>query len=82
MVELNVCIGSCCHLKGSYNVIQVFQQMLEEHGLHEKVNLKSAFCNRECGATGVAVSIDGQMHHMPCESAGSFFLENILPALR
>ena len=36
MVEVSVCIGSSCHLKGSYNVIQAFQQMIEENGLHDK----------------------------------------------
>ncbi|MGN0592047.1 MAG: (2Fe-2S) ferredoxin domain-containing protein, partial [Ruminococcus sp.] len=35
MVELNVCIGSSCHLKGSYNIIHTFQHLIEEKGLHD-----------------------------------------------
>ena len=29
MIEVNVCIGTACHLRGSYNVVQTFQQMIE-----------------------------------------------------
>ena len=34
-MKITVCIGSSCHLKGSYNVIQAFQQMIEEGRLVE-----------------------------------------------
>ena len=47
MVEVSVCIGSSCHLKGSYNVIQAFQQMIEENGLHDKVDFKATLCMRQ-----------------------------------
>jgi NADH:ubiquinone oxidoreductase subunit E len=38
MVELTVCIGSACYLKGSYNVIQTFQQIIEEKSLHDRIS--------------------------------------------
>ena len=44
MIELSVCIGSSCHIKGSYNVIQTFQQMIEENNLHNEVDFKGTFC--------------------------------------
>ena len=62
MVEVSVCIGSSCHLKGSYNVIQAFQQMIEEMGLHDKVDFKATFCMRQCSCSGVAVSVNGQVY--------------------
>ena len=43
MVNLSVCIGSACHIKGSYNMISMFQQMIEENQLHDKVELKGVF---------------------------------------
>ena len=46
MIELSVCIGSSCHIKGSYNVIQTFQQMIEENNLHGQVDFKGTFCMR------------------------------------
>ena len=47
MIELNVCIGSACHIRGSYNVIQTFQQMIEKYKVNDKIDLKSSFCMKE-----------------------------------
>lgn len=79
MVELSVCIGSACHLRGSYNVIQVFQQMIEENSLHDKVVLKSAFCMRECDKNGVTVSVNEQTYNVSAESARDFFKSTVMP---
>ncbi|GHT78605.1 NADH dehydrogenase [Spirochaetia bacterium] len=73
MLELCVCIGSACHIKGAYNVIQTFQQMIEEGRLHGKINFKSSFCRRQCRSPGVAVSVGGEWHHVPAEKAREFF---------
>jgi NADH:ubiquinone oxidoreductase subunit E len=73
MVELCVCIGSSCHIKGSYNVIQTFQHLIEEKGLHDKINFKSSFCMKLCQNSGVGVSVDGEQHHVIAENAREFF---------
>lgn len=38
-MEVSVCVGSSCHLKGSYNIIQLMKTALSKHQLEEKVNL-------------------------------------------
>ena len=81
MKELSICVGSSCHLKGSYNVIQTFQQLIEEYGLHVKLEFKGAFCMKSCMNKGVSITFDGQYHSVNPENAKAFFLENILPAL-
>ena len=48
MTILSVCIGSSCHINGSYNVIQTFQQLIEENHLHEKIDFKAEFCSKMC----------------------------------
>ena len=78
MRDLNVCIGSSCHLKGSYNVIQTFQQLIEERGLHDKIKLKAVFCLKQCGEGGVAVRFDGNVYHVEPENALLFFNNTIL----
>lgn len=78
MVELNVCIGSSCHLKGSYNVIQAFQQLIEDGQLHEKVEMKAQFCMKNC-QQAVAVSIGGENYSVSPETAKSFFETTVLP---
>ncbi|MDL2229035.1 (2Fe-2S) ferredoxin domain-containing protein [Treponema sp. OttesenSCG-928-L16] len=81
MLELIVCIGSACHIKGSYNVIQTFQQLIEENSLHEKINFKSGFCMKECHYPGTAVTVAGVKHHVAPDKAREFFLTEVLPKL-
>lgn len=80
MLELSVCIGSSCHLKGSYNVIQTLQQLIEAQELHEKVTMKAQFCMKQCQA-GVSVMIDGQAHSVSPDTAKTFFETIVLPLL-
>lgn len=37
-MEIYVCIGSSCHLKGSYNIINAFKELIAEYKLTIKVN--------------------------------------------
>jgi NADH:ubiquinone oxidoreductase subunit E len=77
MLEVCVCVGSSCHIKGSYNVIQTFQQLIEEKSLHGKINFRSSFCQRQCRYPGVGVSVNGVTHHVDCEKAAEFFLAEV-----
>ena len=54
---INVCVGSSCHLKGSYDVIQTLKRLIEENGLEGKVELKASFCLGDC-SNGVSMKID------------------------
>ena len=54
---VNVCVGSSCHLKGSYDVIQTLKRLIEENGLEGKVELKASFCLGDC-SNGVSMKID------------------------
>lgn len=57
MVIIQVCVGSACHLKGSYDVIKSIQKLIEVHNLTKKVELKGAFCLGQC-TEGVSVKIN------------------------
>lgn len=54
---IKVCIGSACHLKGSYDVIRGIERYLEDHQLNHTVDLKSSFCLGHC-SEAVSVEID------------------------
>ncbi|HHY51900.1 MAG TPA: (2Fe-2S) ferredoxin domain-containing protein [Clostridiales bacterium] len=77
MASLMVCIGSSCHLKGSYNVIQTFQQMVEEYNLHDQVEMKAQFCMKRC-QQGVSVCLDGAYYDVSPQTAREFFKTHIL----
>ena len=81
MLEVSVCIGSSCHLKGAYNIIQVFQQEIEENALHDKIDFKASFCMKQCQNKGVAVSVNDELYDLPPETARSFFKDVIITAL-
>jgi NADH:ubiquinone oxidoreductase subunit E len=78
MTEITVCIGSSCHLKGSYNVMQTFQQMIEECSAHDRVELKAAFCMKTCHNQGVSVTVDGRPYSVLPEQARAFFRTAVL----
>ncbi len=56
-MTITVCIGSSCHLKGSKVVIEKLQELIEQNGLKDKIELKGSFCMGNC-QNGVCVTID------------------------
>ncbi len=75
---IEVCIGSACHLKGSYEVIQQLKQLIKDHDLEETVELKSAFCLGACGG-GVSVRInENKVLSIKPEETPQFFEEYLM----
>ena len=56
-----ICVGSSCHLKGSYEVIELFKARLKKENLEDKVNLKGTFCLGKCAVAGVSIQVDDQI---------------------
>ncbi|MGB6129611.1 MAG: (2Fe-2S) ferredoxin domain-containing protein [Psychrilyobacter sp.] len=67
---LKVCIGSACHIKGSYDVIKIITGIIENEGLEKLVELKACFCLNNC-TDGVSAVIEGE------EKLYSFSRENV-----
>lgn len=80
MLKIHVCIGSACHLKGSYNLINAFQQAVEQNDLTDKVEIAGTFCLGHCGEN-VSIKVDGDYFGVSPEEANSFFKSEILPRL-
>ena len=38
-MKVTICIGSACHLKGSREIIEKLQKLVNENGLSEQVDL-------------------------------------------
>lgn len=78
MITINVCIGSACHLKGSYNVINKLQALVEERGLGNEITIKGAFCLGEC-VKPVSVRVnEGAVYSVNEDKVEEFFQEVIL----
>jgi NADH:ubiquinone oxidoreductase subunit E len=80
MIQVTVCIGSSCHIKGSRQVVQRLQALIDEHALQGKVTLSGAFCMGNC-MNGVCVEIDGETFSVHPESTKTFFEGKILSKL-
>ncbi len=57
MKTISVCIGSSCHLKGSYDIIEALKALLAQKGLDQKVELNASFCLGHC-IDGVTIKVD------------------------
>ncbi len=59
-MTVSVCIGSACHLRGSYDVKTAFQDLIAFYKLEDKVTLEVAFCLGHC-KDGVTIKIDDEI---------------------
>ena len=62
MLIVQVCVGSSCHMKGSQEVVELFQQSIAAYGLEDEVILTGSFCIGQCNRTGVTVQINDEIH--------------------
>ena len=81
MTELKVCVGSACHLKGSYDVIETFKYLIKEANVSNEVELKGAFCFGHC-TEAVSVSLDGAIYSVTPENAVEFFDKYVMKDVR
>ncbi len=82
MVTVTVCVGSSCHIKGARGMIMHFNDMLKEHSLEGKVELKGSFCMERCGE-GINWQIDDEpLTSSSVEDAIRVFNEKIVESIK
>lgn len=79
MVEVRVCVGSSCHMKGSYQVIKTFEGLVKQNELEDIVKLKASFC-MGCCLEGIATMVnDKHVNNVGFSNAEKIFYEEIYP---
>jgi len=58
-MTIYVCVGSGCHLKGSYEIIHLLKEAIKQHQLDATVELKASFCLGHC-VNGVSIKLDDE----------------------
>lgn len=43
-MDIYICIGSSCHLKGSRSVIEKMEERIRREHLEDRVNIRGSFC--------------------------------------
>ncbi len=76
-MKVIICIGSSCHLKGSRQIVERLQALVQEKGLEDKVELGGTFCMGDC-VHGVNVTVDGVKHSVSPETVDEFFEKEVL----
>jgi NADH-quinone oxidoreductase subunit G len=80
-MNIYICVGSSCHLKGSYDIIQLMKESIEKYQLESKVNLSAAFCLGHC-TDGVSVKInEDTVCGVSKDNFEEFFQKNVLAKL-
>jgi NADH:ubiquinone oxidoreductase subunit E len=78
MLDVYVCIGSSCHLKGSYDIVQRMKTLIVKNKLTNKVTLKASFCMGDC-THPVCVRVDEQRFGgITVQNLDVFFHDEIL----
>jgi NADH:ubiquinone oxidoreductase subunit E len=81
MLQVFICVGSSCHLKGSYQVIKIFEELIKSYKLQDKVELKASFCLGYC-TKGVSVKVEDEfLEGLTILNAREMFEEHIVRRL-
>ena len=79
---VQVCVGSSCHLKGSEEIVGLFQKAVETHHLEQEITLVGSFCIGKCNRIGVTVQVDDDVYTgITRETFQEFFKEKVLEKL-
>jgi len=80
-VEISVCVGSSCFLRGAPQVLEALQREIAAHRLENRVVLKGTFCLNAC-TKGVTIVIDDQIFTgMTPEGVSELFFSCVLAKL-
>ena len=81
-MDILVCVGSSCHMKGAEEVIKHIQKQIRKEKLGHQISLKGSFCQGKCSESGVTVRIGEKFFKTTPQEADGFFSSVILPLSR
>jgi NADH:ubiquinone oxidoreductase subunit E len=83
MLFVQICVGSSCYIKGSQEIVELFQNAVAEHGIADDVVLSGSFCIGKCNRIGVTIQVNDDIHvGITKENFREFFNKYILDAIK
>ncbi len=78
MLEVKVCVGSSCHIRGGAKTLKVLKSLIEEYELASKVDLAADLCLDNC-VKAPNVLVDGTIFGgVTPDIAEEFFKAHVL----
>ena len=79
---IQVCVGSSCHLKGSYEIVELLTKAVQENHLEDEISLSGSFCIGKCNREGVTVQVDDEIYvGITIGNFKEFFDEKVLSVI-
>jgi NADH:ubiquinone oxidoreductase subunit E len=81
-MNVQICVGSSCHLTGSEQIVTLFQKAVEERNLGDKITLAGSFCIGRYNREGVTIQVDDDVFTgVTPANFEQFFQNNIMSKL-
>ena len=78
-MNIQICVGSSCHIKGSPEIVALLQEAVAANNLSEVVTLSGSFCTGKCNRVGVTVQVnDETFTGITTENFKEFFKDKVL----
>ena len=80
---IQICVGSSCHIKGSYRIVELMNKAIDDYGLQDEIILTGSLCIGRCNPIGVTIQIDDDIHTgITPENFKDFFTEHVLSVIQ
>ena len=80
---VQICVGSSCHIKGSYQIVELMKNAIEDYALEDDVVLAGCFCTGKCTREGITIQVDDDViTGVTVQTFDTFFEKNILERLK
>ena len=81
-MNIQICVGSSCHIKGSAEIVELLQKAIAEHQLDDEIVLSGSFCTGKCNRVGVTIQVNDEIYTgVTKENFKEFWDEKILAVL-
>lgn len=81
-MNIQICVGSSCHIKGSSEIVSLLQEAIEVHEISDVVTLSGSFCTGKCNRVGVTVQVNDEIYTgITTENFKEFFKDKVLTVI-
>lgn len=81
-MDIQICVGSSCHIKGSPEIVSLIQEAVTAYELEDIVTLSGSFCTGQCNRVGVTVQVNEEIYTgITTDNFKEFFQDKVLAVI-